>query len=160
MFDTTYNVLFLCTHNSARSILAEALLNHLGAGRFKAWSAGSQPRAQQQPNPLALRALERAGIGTAGLYSKSWDTFAGSDAPAMDQEAVTGTKAGSGQAVAQTKGSATKASICVMNEQNDVPTASEKARLANRSTGTSGSTTLGFFPIRLATLRMAARSAR
>ena len=84
MSDPTCNVLFLCTHNSARSILAEALLNHLGAGRFKAWSAGSQPRAQQQPNPLALRALERAGIATAGLRSKSWDEFADPDAPAMD----------------------------------------------------------------------------
>jgi protein-tyrosine-phosphatase len=78
------NVLFLCTHNSARSILAEALLNHMGGGRFHAWSAGSSPREHQQPNPLALRVLEQAGIATEGLRSKSWDEFARPDAPHMD----------------------------------------------------------------------------
>jgi len=77
----TLNVLFLCTHNSARSILAEAMLNHLGQGRFKAYSAGSSPRENQKPNPLALETLTRAGISTEGLYSKSWDEFAKPDAP-------------------------------------------------------------------------------
>ena len=78
------NVLFLCTHNSARSILAEALLNEMGTGRFKAYSAGSSPRDNQQPNPLGLEVLQRAGISVAGLRSKSWDEFAGPDAPQMD----------------------------------------------------------------------------
>ena len=78
------NVLFLCTHNSARSILAEALLNHLGQGRFKAYSAGSSPRENQRPNPLALETLTRAGLPVDGLYSKSWDEFAKPDAPKMD----------------------------------------------------------------------------
>ena len=70
------NVLFLCTHNSARSILAEALLNHIGKGRFKAYSAGSSPRENQQPNPIGIEVLTAAGIATDGLYSKSWDEFA------------------------------------------------------------------------------------
>lgn len=78
------NVLFLCTHNSARSILAEALLNHLGQGRFKAYSAGSSPRENQRPNPLALETLAQAGLPVEGLYSKSWDEFAKPDAPKMD----------------------------------------------------------------------------
>ena len=78
------NVLFLCTHNSARSILAEALLNHLGQGRFVAYSAGSSPRENQQPNPLGLRVLQEAGIATQGLRSKSWDEFATDTAPHMD----------------------------------------------------------------------------
>ena len=78
------NVLFLCTHNSARSILAEALLNTIGNGRFKAYSAGSSPRDNQQPNPLGLLVLQGAGISTDGLQSKSWDVFATPDAPAMD----------------------------------------------------------------------------
>ena len=78
------NVLFLCTHNSARSVLAECLLNHIGQGRFKAYSAGSSPRENQRPNPLALQALESAGIPTAGLRSKSWDEFAAPGAPQMD----------------------------------------------------------------------------
>ncbi len=78
------NVLFLCTHNSARSILAEATLNHIGRGPFQAFSAGSSPRANQQPNPLGLKALQAVGISTDGLYSKSWDEFARPDAPQMD----------------------------------------------------------------------------
>jgi len=78
------NVLFLCTHNAARSILAEALLNHLGGTRFRAYSAGSSPRENQQPNPLGLQVLAHAGIATKGLHSKSWDVFASSGAPQMD----------------------------------------------------------------------------
>jgi arsenate reductase (thioredoxin) len=78
------NVLFLCTHNSARSILAEAILNHIGNGRFKAFSAGSSPRENQQPNPIGLQTLEHAGISTEGLRSKSWDEFALPDSPHMD----------------------------------------------------------------------------
>ncbi|MES2977770.1 MAG: arsenate reductase ArsC [Pseudomonadota bacterium] len=84
MTSRTINVLFLCTHNSARSILAEALLNDIGKGRFKAYSAGSSPRENQQPNPMALRVLQEAGIDTADLYSKSWDEFGQPGAPAMD----------------------------------------------------------------------------
>jgi arsenate reductase len=78
------NVLFLCTHNSARSILAEALLNSMGKGRFKAFSAGSSPRDNQQPNPLGLQVLQGAGVSTEGLHSKSWDVFAVDGAPVMD----------------------------------------------------------------------------
>ena len=78
------NILFLCTHNSARSILAEAILNHIGQGRFKAYSAGSSPRENQQPHPLGLQVLEHAGISTEGLRSKSWDEFGQADAPHMD----------------------------------------------------------------------------
>lgn len=78
------NVLFLCTHNSARSILAEATLNHLSKGRFKAYSAGSSPRENQTPNPMALQTLQKAGISIEGLSSKSWDIFAVPDAPHMD----------------------------------------------------------------------------
>ena len=78
------NVLFLCTHNSARSILAEALLTHMGRGRFKGFSAGSSPRDKQQPNPLALEVLQKEGIAIDGLHSKSWDVFALADAPHMD----------------------------------------------------------------------------
>ena len=80
----TLNVLFLCTHNSARSILAEALLNHIGKGKFKAFSAGSSPAENQTPNPMALATLEKASISTEGLSSKSWDVFAAPDAPNMD----------------------------------------------------------------------------
>ncbi len=85
MTDTTpLNVLFLCTHNSARSILAEALLNHMSRGKFKAYSAGSSPKENQKPNPMAITTLEKAGISTEGLTSKSWDVFATPDAPHMD----------------------------------------------------------------------------
>lgn len=78
------NVLFLCTHNSARSILAEALLNDMGKGGFKAYSAGSSPRENQKPNALGLQVLDKAGISIAGLRSKTWDEFAAPDAPKMD----------------------------------------------------------------------------
>jgi arsenate reductase len=85
MSDTpALNVLFLCTHNSARSILAEAMLNHMGQGRFRAYSAGSSPRENQSPNPLALATLQKAGVSIEGLSSKSWDCFALPDAPHMD----------------------------------------------------------------------------
>ena len=84
MPDHPINVLFLCTHNSARSILAEATLNHIGKGRLKAYSAGSSPRENQQPHPLALQVLHNAGISTEGLHSKTWDEFGHPDAPHMD----------------------------------------------------------------------------
>ncbi|MDP2033531.1 MAG: arsenate reductase ArsC [Polaromonas sp.] len=84
MSDRVIHVLFLCTHNSARSILAEATLNHMARGRFKAFSAGSSPRDNQQPNPLALKVLANAGIPTEGLRSKSWDEFGREESPVMD----------------------------------------------------------------------------
>jgi arsenate reductase len=80
--DRVYNVLFLCTGNSARSILAEALLNHWGRGRFRGFSAGSFPRGQVHPLTLAL--LDKLGLSLPEARSKSWDEFARPDAPAMD----------------------------------------------------------------------------
>ncbi|MBU4612453.1 arsenate reductase ArsC [Achromobacter sp. GG226] len=82
MIDRTYNVLFLCTGNTARSILAEGILRELGKGRFQTWSAGSQPKGQV--HPLALSTLARLHIPTDGYRSKSWDEFAGPDAPVFD----------------------------------------------------------------------------
>ena len=77
-----YNVVFLCTGNSARSILGEAILNHKGNGRFTAFSAGSHPSGH--PRPEAIRQLELAGISTTGLRSKSWDEFSTPGAPHLD----------------------------------------------------------------------------
>ncbi len=81
MTDNHYNVLFLCTGNSARSIMAEAILNQKGKGKFTAFSAGSHPSGTVRPE--ALKQLESAGISTAGLRSKSWDEFAQPGAPEL-----------------------------------------------------------------------------
>jgi arsenate reductase len=82
MADHTYNVLFLCTGNSARSILAESLINHWGAGKFRGFSAGSHPKGTV--HPIALDLLKQMKLPTMGLRSKSWDEFASPDAAALD----------------------------------------------------------------------------
>ena len=80
--DKAFNVLFLCTHNSARSIMAEVIINYVGRGKFKGFSAGSQPATA--PNPFALTTLQRLHFPTDGLYSKDWSEFAKPDAPVMN----------------------------------------------------------------------------
>ena len=82
MTPPVYNVLFICTGNSARSIMAEAILNQQGAGRFRAFSAGSHPAGAV--NPHAIELLERNRFKTAGLRSKNWSEFAAAEAPHMD----------------------------------------------------------------------------
>jgi protein-tyrosine-phosphatase len=82
MSDKIYNVLFLCTGNSARSIMAEKLMEHWGKGKFKAYSAGSHPSGKV--NPFAIQTLKNQGLPTDGLRSKSWDEFAGAGAPHFD----------------------------------------------------------------------------
>lgn len=82
MSDRIYNVLFLCTGNSARSILGEAVMNKLGEGRFRAYSAGSQPKGQV--HPMAMSVLQGLGFDTTDMRSKSWDEFAGAGAPQFD----------------------------------------------------------------------------
>jgi protein-tyrosine-phosphatase len=82
MANRIFNVLFLCTHNSARSVMAEAALNKFGAPRFKAYSAGSYPKTS--PNPFALEIAEKLDFDRSTFRSKSWDEFAIADAPQMD----------------------------------------------------------------------------
>jgi arsenate reductase (thioredoxin) len=82
MSDRIYNVLFLCTGNSARSILAESIMRKDGRGRFRTFSAGSQPKGQV--NPFALKVLARLDYPSEGMRSKSWEEFAAPDAPGMD----------------------------------------------------------------------------
>lgn len=82
MNERVFNVLFLCTGNSARSILAEAMLNRLGKGRFKGFSAGSHPRGEV--HPFALELLQKNRLPVAGVRSKSWDEFAAPGAPYLD----------------------------------------------------------------------------
>ena len=82
MEDKVYNVLFLCTGNSARSIMAEKLMEHWGKGRFKAFSAGSHPTGKV--NPFAIQTLQARGLTTEGVRSKSWDEFAAEGAPHLD----------------------------------------------------------------------------
>jgi arsenate reductase len=82
MADQPFNVLFLCTGNSARSIIAEAILNKLGAGKFRAYSAGSHPKGQVHPETLRL--LQSLGFDTSGFRSKSWQEFAKPGAPSLD----------------------------------------------------------------------------
>jgi arsenate reductase len=82
MPDRIYNVLFICTGNRARSIIAEAVMNHRGKGKFRAFSAGSHPHGEV--NPMVLKMLENNGLPTAGLRSKSWDEFGEPGAPVMD----------------------------------------------------------------------------
>ena len=82
MADKVYNVLFLCTGNSARSILAESLMNHWGKGRFRGFSAGSHPKGEVHPVSIAL--LQHLQLSTEGLRSKSWDEFAEKGAPHLD----------------------------------------------------------------------------
>ena len=82
MTQRPFNVLFLCTHNSARSIIAECIMNRLGQGRFKGYSAGSQPGGKV--HPYALQLLQRLNYDTSTLRSKSWNEFSGPDAPELD----------------------------------------------------------------------------
>jgi arsenate reductase len=82
MTDRIYNVLFLCTGNSARSIMAEKILDHVSAGKFRAFSAGSHPKGEV--NPFALKVLAASGYTTEGARSKSWDEFSGPEAPQLD----------------------------------------------------------------------------
>ncbi len=82
MSDKVYQVLFVCSRNSARSIMAEGFMNSMGAGRFKAWSAGSQPT--EAVSPFALSTLARWSIPTEGFRSKNWSEFAGPTAPQFD----------------------------------------------------------------------------
>lgn len=82
MSDKVYNALFLCTGNSARSILGEAVMNKLGDGRFRAYSAGSQPKGEV--HPMALSVLNGMGYDTSGMRSKSWDEFSKPGAPEFD----------------------------------------------------------------------------
>ena len=132
-----YNVLFICTGNSARSIMAEAILNHVGEGRFKAYSAGSHPRGAV--HPLTLELLSHQHYDTTGLRSKSWDEFAQAGAPAMDfiftvcdQAAGETCPVWPGQPMSARWGFADPAAVVGDNEKKHKAFTSAEFQIANR----------------------------
>lgn len=137
MLEKRYNVLFICTGNSARSIMAEVILNHLGRGRFVAYSAGSHPRGEL--HPLTLEVLTGQSYDVGGLRSKSWEEFARDDAPSMDfiftvcdQAAGEACPAWPGQPVTAHWGFPDPAKVLGDREQQKKAFANAEFQIANR----------------------------